>query len=117
VRLVLVVLVGAVVWTGRGLFLRAQQGTREAPKMTAAQVETLLPIQQGLADHVRNVRCTPVTGAFDYACTFVSYGTTANMRSNRGGKLFKVGVEDHNGHTVTGQIVRPDAPLGPAPPR
>lgn len=116
-RVVLVLVVGAVVWTGRGLFVRAQQVTRQTPKMTIAQVETLLPVQQGLADHVRDVRCNSVTGPFDFVCSFADYGTAANMRRGRGRTMEKVGVEDVNGHTVIGQVVGADSPLGPAPPR
>lgn len=116
-RLVLVVLLGAVVWTGRGLFLRAQQGTKAPTKLAVAQVESLLPIQQGWAGHVKHVRCSELTGsAFDYSCTFTDYGTVAKARRNVGGKVFEVGVEDHNGHTVIGQVVLPGTPLGPAPP-
>lgn len=118
-KYVLLLLVGAVVWTGRGLFLQAQQGTKQPPKMSIAQVERVLPEQQGWAGTVKNVRCTDTQQSlYDYVCTFTAYGTVAKARTDRGGRVFKVGVEALNGgHTVIGQVVRLDSPLGPAPPR
>jgi hypothetical protein len=116
-RLVLVVLIGAVVWTGRGFFLRQQQ-PKQRPKLTAAQVETRLPAWSGWAGEIKDLHCAdaPSGSRWDYVCTFTNYGTASNARANRRGTVMKAGVLDVNGKPVNGEAVALGRPLPPPAP-
>jgi|GraSoiStandDraft_8_1057269.scaffolds.fasta_scaffold324094_2 hypothetical protein len=114
-RVVLVVLIGAVVWTGRGFLLRQQQ-PKQRPKLTVAQVEAQLPAFFGWRGEIKDLHCTgaPSGSRWDYLCTFTNYGTAANARANRGGTVMKTGVRDVNGKPINGEAVTLDRAL-PAP--